>query len=104
MTAQELRELDEWIEALVMGTRKMRESRNELCPHYTTDPADAMDVLKKCAEKKPTDSSSIRIDRLGTLWAMSATYHADQIYCEARTLELAICLFAKQLFSQPTTK
>jgi hypothetical protein len=86
-------------------------------PFYTTDPAAAMDVLKKCAEKRAEaydphrpstydpyrPSASLVIcapccDR--SQWTVVDSEEM-QIFGEAETLELAICLFAKHLFTPP---
>jgi len=93
MTTQELRELDAWID------RNLFENDlPEFSPHYTTDQHHAMDVLKKCAEKCLTDIS------IGTAgpneWRVWAGELNGATY--APTLEVCICLFAKQLFSQTT--
>jgi len=95
MTTQELRELDAWID------RNLFENDlPEFSPHYTTDQHHAMDVLKKCAEKHQHD---IAIGTAGpTDWRVWAGELNGATY--ASSLELAICLFAKQLFSKPTTK
>jgi len=127
MTTQELRELDAWIAEHVMGwadvhmrqsglvgyapcePRKVRTATGDgvsttaaftsEVPYYT-DSADAMDVLKKCAEKHQHD---IAIGTAGpTDWRVWAGELNGATY--ASSLELAICLFAKQLFSKPTTK
>jgi len=95
MTTQELRELDAWIAEHVFGVS---------VPHPffkpTEDPRGAMDVLKKCAEKHQHD---IAIGTAGpTDWRVWAGELNGATY--ASSLELAICLFAKQLFSKPTTK
>jgi len=65
-------------------------------PHYTTDPAAAMIVLEKCAEK----CLNLEIDfRKGT-WAVGLWRIATPLEATAETLPLAICLFAKKLFSK----
>lgn len=68
-------------------------------PHYTTSPADALEVLKKCAEKCEKDCKLIGIRR-AEVWTVFARDHYDRETAEAETIELAICLFAKQLFSK----
>lgn len=61
----------------------------------TTNPAAAMDVLKKCIEKESCD---IRINFDSRRFYV---YSAKVLTPEtATTLELAICLFAKKLFSK----
>jgi len=71
----------------------------------TTDPAAAMEVMKKCAEKctvtAECDASKAQwlVAKLEDEWRGYGVVEAN---CKvAPTLELAICLFAKQLFSQP---
>lgn len=123
MTTQELRELDAWIAEHVMGWRHAKTlddlgvmdsfydhgdilieyRKGHLCPwRPTEDSADAMDVLKKCAEKLKQDISIVLYDsKWDVAWVdWNAEERAD--LARAETLELAICLFAKQLFSQTT--
>lgn len=75
-------------------------------PDFSTDPAAAMEVLKKCAEKC-TITVEFGTTAFGATACMVAKLidHDDGSYVEdfcktEATLELAICLFAKQLFSQ----
>lgn len=84
-------------------------------PHYCEDAAAALEVLKKCIEKLPFDSVdpddhqtfSIALRRgYGLLGGFAArklsmnmsSYCADEIG-EGQSLELTICLLAKQLFT-----
>jgi hypothetical protein len=70
---------------------------------YTTDPAYAMEVLKKCAEKWIV-TVELGKDGSGQSYAWVARLNLgteDNFKC-APTLELAICLFAKQLFAKTT--
>lgn len=67
----------------------------------TTDRAAAMEVLKKCAEKSYQISI---VECLGD-WAVThgdgtdpTAPYSEAPYGEAKTLELAICLFARKLF------
>lgn len=69
-------------------------------PKYSTDPAAAMDVLKKCFDKTgqiEVFRTQIHPFKFGVVgkWLPSADYE-----CEAETLELAICLFAKKIFTK----
>lgn len=120
VTEKELRELDAWIAEHVMGLKlchripailqpdeyvlsipskivRAKFSSNETKNFEpTTNPADAMAVLMKCAEK--TESSNcIHVGLLEKEWIVGHTF--SNIGVEAQTLELAICLFAKKLFS-----
>jgi len=127
MTTQELRELDAWIAEHVMGWKRVDSvlrifSKDQFATNSafnepprvmiyesyssvqswipTERGSDAMDVLKKCAEKHQHD---IAIGTAGpTDWRVWAGELNGATY--ASSLELAICLFAKQLFSKPTTK
>jgi len=105
MTDSELRELDAWIAFRVtketVGLVQIRDPDISFLSHYTTSPAAAMEVLKKCAEK--VDQISITV--CGT-WAVCEGdgNNKDAIEAEAKTLELAICLFAKVLFENEKGK
>ena len=98
MTTQELRELDAWIDRNLFETSKRFSS---IAPTYTTSSYFAMDVLKKCLSKLP-DDAHICINDLPEVWCNDN--NGTQWSGQAETLELAICLFAKQLFSQTTKK
>lgn len=62
---------------------------------YTTDPAAAMGVLKKCLENN--NYFTVGNDE-GTFKLESRHIDGRRILIEAESLELAICLFAKKLF------
>jgi len=111
MTTQELRELDAWIAEHVMGwVPGSMSGLWKIGPssfrnfHPTLLAADAMDVLKKCAEKYGkvlTICSPCATEgwTIGTIdWETETVVDIS----EAQSLELAICLAAKQLFSQTT--
>lgn len=75
----------------------------------TTDPAAAMQVLEKCAEgglNKGDFKLPVSIFRRGDLqWVVCENtegeeFTRDYVVVEATTIPLAICLFAKQLFSK----
>ena len=119
MTQQELRELDAWIAEKVMGWKPFvsgktssikgtfwldSEHKVVASPEFqwtrfdpTTDRAAAMQVLEKCA-----DRVGVRIDRYNgrapNVWYIRAT-DGRLAEAEAPTLPIAICLFAKKLFS-----
>ncbi len=102
LNEKELNELDEWIAINVMGLKlnangmietwpdpKRPELRDDLCvQNYTTDKAAAMEVLEKCCEKEV-----VRIDG-------KAIVLDDGGWIEGDTLQLSICLFAKELFQK----
>lgn len=132
MTDKQLRELDAWIAEHVMGWKRVEKFVDLSSSHFnvrddgevlaygwpenlgitfapTTDPAAAMAVLEKCAEKayaciqktRPGDSTLDRVhghynvrklDRTG-MWEPG-------IIANAKTLPLAICLFAKKVFAR----
>jgi hypothetical protein len=129
----ELRELDAWIAENVMGWELAKDeyhARMSLSKSYcissdktvcfghqgqfslfkpTTNPAAAMELLKKCGEQgilKGEFKLPVSIFRRGDLqWVVSencedAPEHEFYIVVEAETLELAICLFAKKLFTK----
>lgn len=122
MTTQQLRELDAWHAEFVMRYRKVERWQelvagsetfwihpqdglvlspakfSHLMRRFrpTTNPADSMALLKKCAEKV----DQISITHCGT-WAVCEGdgNHTEPVAeAEAETLELAIALFAKQLY------
>lgn len=64
-------------------------------PHYTTDPAAVMPVLEKCVEKSHT------VCLMRGFRIVNASTSCD---AEASSLPIAICLFAKQLFTANSTK
>ncbi len=114
MTPTELRELDAWIAEHVMGWKisqagnsgKNQSGQWKSIPIYTTDPAAALEVLKKCYEKIWSDNPiitkcqhfKIEIWNNG-LWVVQQSEKIETSI-ESETLELAICLFAKKLFSK----
>ena len=109
----ELRELDAWIAEHVMGKNPIhRDDKpptkgteddyfvveylafSRSCPLYTTDPDAAMQVLEKCQHltdvvvyKTVQDKHGVRDD-------------ISDFAVDAETLPLAICKFAKKLFSK----
>jgi len=70
----------------------------EVYKHYTTDPAPAFDLLKKCAEKLG-EKEAIEVQTRYGVWNVSA-WPVSKIETEAPTLELAICQFAKLVFTK----
>ena len=84
--------LNDWIGEHIMGLNL----HHVTPPDYSSESRHAMDVLKKCAEK--LNGFELQIDG-PTPWAVRSG--DPDIKCQhAETLELAICLFAKALFSQ----
>ena len=71
----------------------------------TTDPAAAMQVLEKCCAKLEKDGMSVGICKSADGWDVSDVffgvgYLSDTQGDVAETLPLAICQFAKKLFSK----
>lgn len=106
----ELRELDAWIAFHVTSVTtelvKIRKVDISFFPHYTTDPAAAMQVLEKCAKNRaivvnmePNGKCQVAEAKRGTLGLIT---FGMTVTCD--TMPQAICWFAKQLFSQPPTK
>ena len=123
MNEKELRELDSWIAESIMGCKKvwilrdlkdftfieskdsgvlllLPSSKNILPFKPTTDPAAAMMVLEKCCEQEK--GTSIAIHKRGE-WAVCSVGRTPNM-SHAKTLPLAICLFAKKLFSPTSPK
>ena len=129
MTTAELRELDVWIAKELFGWdfsekgwcmsalqhRQMNgfyygfppdsiQYKGCALPHrapdYTTDPAAAMQVLEKCAAKIAV-SARQQDGGKWCVWAVDdESYKPKELDGYAETLPLAICLFAKKLFSK----
>lgn len=131
MNEKEMRELDAWIAEHVMGWHKVEThwDNKSLCsvcgkgfgarhkhyvpdfhssitgsvPRYTTDPAAAMEVLKRCAEKL-CEENAVQIQ-----YGLNTTYkwyvatvlkpNGRNICIESDTPETGLCLFAKALFT-----
>lgn len=101
MDTKEMRELDAWIAEHVMGWKiSFRAGEVEIWRtpsgtavfHPTTDPAAAMEVLKKCGERACTT-----VYRTKGAWVVTSSILVGA-EADAPTPELAICLFAKALF------
>lgn len=103
MTPTELRELDAWIAEHVLGYTY---SNHNLCckktgrfiqaglPYYSSDPAAAMEVLKKCIAVIEDVHFGWHLERrCYFVWGDGEKEFAE-------TLELSICLFAKKLFTK----
>lgn len=124
MIEKETSELDVWIAEHVMGWKKCKlgqiEAEGQFAAqgseifihdrgnyvktfHPATDPAAAMMVLEKCAEKVE-QNQGVSIVALPACFqvsrATSVDYEPDDysLHSESPTLPLAICLFAKELF------
>ncbi len=131
MTTSEMRELDAWISENIFGARISKSGRGSVIATFgadtpeerdqiidakhpwdsnswnpTTDPAAALEVLKKCADKVWLDNPTItkcqhfKIEIWNNgLWVVMQSEKAD-MFVEDETLELSICLFAKKLFTK----
>ena len=122
MTPTETRELDAWLMWLFPDFEWTDWAKDD--PHYwqntgqfgystktaakfspTTDHADAMMVLEKCVGK-----INVTISEVGTVFVVNGRdwerlnagneIQPEYLTSEAETLPLAICLFAKKLFSK----
>lgn len=121
MSDEELRELDAWIADRIMGlvekpVGECTVANEDFCVHDrvliyqgekkclssfqpSTDPAAALLVLEKCITEAPME---IQIDRKRSKdgpFRIECGVGATLKLAIADTLPLAICLFAKQLFS-----
>jgi hypothetical protein len=65
-------------------------------PSYTTDPAAAMGVLKKCAHEHKDSICGVSMWEVEGVWYVSR----NRMRVKAETLELAIALFAKKFFTK----
>jgi hypothetical protein len=115
MSEQELRSLDAWIAEHVMGFVKepypdetgWKDKAGKYLNRFnpTIDPTAAIEVLKKCCDRKTVAVVQAKdggwqiclLMLVGMTGAMG--WPTQAIETEADTLELAICLFAKQLFA-----
>ena len=120
MTTKEQRELDAWIAENVMGLKVKWQKTflqidpwiihpikngytQEICRQYTLDPAAAMEVLKKCVLR--LGDTKFTIEFAASLWfveSYDSLNDSVEKTARAKTLELAICLFAKKLFTKGT--
>lgn len=116
-TNKELRELDEWIAVNLFNKHgfephPINNSICEVCnktyardvhlwPNYTADPEDVMQVLEKCAVKCSKDGY-VHIELLNKEWQVGYGWGVDDVLPigQGETLPLAICIFARQLFSK----
>ena len=114
MSDKEMRELDAWIAVNLFGAKEIvwigcwaelgspnEPFSNPGCervPNYTTDPAAALAVLQKCAEKVERDDISICL-RYGA-WIVSE-WSDRKLEIESHvSLAHCICLFARELFKE----
>lgn len=113
MTPKQLRELDAWIGLNVMGWTKGDVAPSKwfpdgwkdtwihprggaaTLPQFTTNPAAALAVLEKCARRPP---STVITPKSDGSWIIHAS-GIDTCLSKGETLPLAICLFARQIFS-----
>ena len=73
---------------------------DSLIPKYTTDPAAAMSVLEKCAEK--SDGAVEVVKAIKGKWGLCDGSTTKRGFQWADTLPIAICLFARELFKEGT--
>ncbi len=112
MTPEQHAELNAWIAENVFGGLPELPCHPDNpvialaeCPKFTTSPADASLVRKKCLEKMG-HYTPIKVWRIGppdfkeTYFVIADLSGAHQIRGEAPTEELAWALFAKQLFGK----
>jgi hypothetical protein len=121
MSENELRELNAWIAEHVMGWHKVMSRGDNPFEYWdgsdgayriqtwrpTTDPAAAFAVLEKCQER--LDCEDVVIGFCTGTWCIRSIYRENpgakgriNIFAlppSETSLPLAICLFAKQLFS-----
>lgn len=115
-TEKELRELDAWIAEHVMGYKVRIRKPDSTYPALrywnkgdgfeilqaqfspTTNPADAFEVLKKCYERAESFESG-KDDSQGWYFFVDAPIKAINASSH-ESLELAVCLFARKLFSK----
>lgn len=124
MNQNELRELNTWIAEHVMGWIKCDVKNLDHSGRFsisdtgfvlihaprvqikqfrpTTDTAAAFEVLKKCLDNQREFGfgDPCFISKDGGYW-LRAVKDGKHIDGEAETLELAICLFAKKIFTKP---
>ena len=115
-------ELDAWIAEYVMGWRKVEgvldvagqcfivrvdgvrftnSPLREIFFRPTTDPADAMKVLKKCLnDQRELCFGDPFISKDGADYWIRTVRHHQHVEGGATTIELAICLFARKLYSK----
>lgn len=118
-TQQELRELDAWIALNVFNWERVLPNdvigefdktgtppnwgdsgiRYHQVPKYSTDPAAAFEVLKKCSEKCTKEHrGSVSLFNIRTIrWCVTSGCGIQGI---DETLELALAKFAQKLFSK----
>lgn len=119
MSAEELRELDSWIEENIFGRRRVEAgthyhwpSQREIddlkkaCPElaavsyigareFTTNDADAALVRRKCIDLIPR---GIRIQRRPQGdWFVCKYEDLEPVWATGETEQIAVCLFAKKL-------
>lgn len=73
----------------------------EVWPCYPTSREDALAVLEKCSEKAVGREIAIRKESNGYFVGLCDWFYEELVLeSSAETLPLAICLFAKKLFSE----
>jgi hypothetical protein len=115
--SENLRELDAWIAVNVFGKKAIsihdkpptKGTEDDYfikeylfishsCPHYSTEGHHALLVLKKCAEiRQATIAGPTKYDKW-FVWSFNDD--ANLVRGEGETLEIAICDYAKLLYSK----
>ena len=120
MTTEEMENLDAWIQINVFGYTKQKEQGYPFrsgyfhqetedfvlvfdAPKYTTCPADAIELLKRCLGKVSTGSLEIyqgcdEAPEYNPVYGITLKEWNQVIMAE--TLELAICKFSQKLYSK----
>ena len=101
MKTTEKRELDAWIAFNVTKETSelitIRTPDISFIPHYTTDPAAAMEVLKKCVQRCELQTG---FNDENNCYYMTTHHDGKLVDVEAATFEIAICRAAKELFTK----
>ena len=96
MSEKQPRELDAWIAEHVT-----HEPTGFVWPQeYTTDPAAAMRVLEECGVECYKNNKHVSVRWYVGGWSVAARDSYEREHADAKTLPLAICLFAKELFAK----
>jgi hypothetical protein len=91
LLVETLYETNDRMESLMMPSQRLK--------NYTTDPAAAMQVLEKCHEQCCVETGLFENISGSKRGHFARSVYKD-VESEAETLSLAICHFAKQLFSK----
>lgn len=114
-TQEQMREMNRWLAVNLFG-KHLYEWTYRGCkhcgnlgsaavhdwPNYSEDPAAAMEVLSKCAERleEEDNEETVSIAKDGPYWIVEKTNNLKNLRTEHASRETCICLFAKALFSK----